>query len=69
MSNSMSFGIKVKSAEMKRAVWVSPRGTTALKMHASGWDTKPEAETAATGLQELNPTLAFSVARLMEEKK
>jgi len=38
------FGIKVKDATMTRSVWLSPKGTTTKRIHASNWETVAEAQ-------------------------
>lgn len=38
------WGVMVRSDEVKRSVWVSPRGTTRLRIHASAFESKEAAE-------------------------
>jgi hypothetical protein len=57
----MDYGIQAKTAEMKRAVWVSPRDTTRLVIHASRWPTKEAAEIARDQIAPLNPNITFTV--------
>jgi len=46
----MNYGIVVKTAAMARAVWVSPKGTTRLTIHASTWPTQEAAQQACDAL-------------------
>lgn len=38
------YGVLVKDASMKRAVWIAPKGTTRLTIHASMWATEGDAQ-------------------------
>ena len=47
------WGVKVRTAEMKRSLWLSPRsgGATRLRVHASSWPTREAAQAALDALK------------------
>lgn len=47
------WGVKVRTADMKRSLWLSPRasGATRLRVHASSWPTREAAQAVLDALK------------------
>lgn len=46
-----NFGIKVKTEDMPRSLWLSPKGTTRLLIHASQWPTRDAAQVSLDAIK------------------
>ncbi len=60
-----AWGVLVKDAEMTRGVWVSPGGTTRLRIRASSWSTRAGAEAWVDQLKA-DPRNGHLIVRVVE---
>jgi len=63
------FHVKARLPGEKRFVFLSPRGETRLRIHASLYPTKERAEEEAAGVRKLNPGAEAIVVPAFKEKK